>query len=86
MQKHAEMYFVCVIEEEATRRIVASGTLVVEQKFIRQCGKVQPLFDCLRKVGHIEDIVVHDSQRGKNFGRLYDRFVSSMPMLIEQHH
>jgi glucosamine-phosphate N-acetyltransferase len=62
MKSRPGEYFVIVIEELApTRRIVASGSILVEQKFIRKCGKV----------GHIEDIVVHESQRGKNFGRKY---------------
>ncbi|KAF9580171.1 Glucosamine-phosphate N-acetyltransferase-like protein, partial [Lunasporangiospora selenospora] len=52
------VYHIVVIEDLAASRIVATGTLVVEQKFLRSCGKA----------GHIEDIVVHDSQRGKKFG------------------
>ncbi|KAG0354148.1 N-acetyltransferase, partial [Gamsiella multidivaricata] len=52
------VYHVVVIEELAKSRIVATGTLIVEQKFLRGCAKA----------GHIEDIVVHDSQRGKKFG------------------
>lgn len=59
MKERRGEYFVVVIEELATRRIVASGSIIVERKFIRQCGRV----------GHVEDIVVHESQRGKNFGR-----------------
>ncbi|KAJ1951472.1 Glucosamine-phosphate N-acetyltransferase-like protein [Linderina macrospora] len=51
-------YFVIVIEDQESGRIVASGTLVVEQKFIRMCGRV----------GHIEDIVVAKGQQGKRFG------------------
>jgi glucosamine-phosphate N-acetyltransferase len=59
--KQSQTTRVVVIEEPTTGRIVASGSLLVERKFIRQCGLV----------GHIEDIVVHDSQRGKNLGRMY---------------
>ncbi|KAF9416409.1 Glucosamine-phosphate N-acetyltransferase-like protein [Podila epigama] len=58
------VYHTVVIEELAQSRIVATGTLIVEQKFLRGCAKA----------GHIEDIVVHDSQRGKKFGiRLIDQ-------------
>ncbi|KAJ1731705.1 Glucosamine-phosphate N-acetyltransferase-like protein [Coemansia biformis] len=52
-------YFVVVIEDLASQRIVATGTLVVEQKFLRMCGRV----------GHIEDIVVAEGQEGKRFGK-----------------
>ncbi|KAJ2543596.1 Glucosamine-phosphate N-acetyltransferase-like protein [Coemansia sp. RSA 1933] len=56
--QRAGCYFVIVIENLETNTIVASGTLVVEQKFIRGCGRV----------GHIEDIVVAKGQQGKRFG------------------
>ncbi|KAJ2481483.1 Glucosamine-phosphate N-acetyltransferase-like protein [Coemansia sp. RSA 2131] len=51
-------YFVIVVEDLQTETIVASGTLVVEQKFLRGCGRV----------GHVEDIVVAKGQQGKRFG------------------
>eukprot|EP00834_Sanchytrium_tribonematis_P001631 NODE_41_length_34096_cov_2.002235.p27 type:complete len:136 gc:universal NODE_41_length_34096_cov_2.002235:19726-20133(+) len=51
-------YYIVVIEDLNNQRIVGAGTLVNEKKFIRHCGKV----------GHIEDIVVDESQRGKRFG------------------
>ncbi|KAF9920496.1 Glucosamine-phosphate N-acetyltransferase-like protein [Linnemannia zychae] len=64
MRRCENVYHIVVIEELAERRIVATGTLIVEQKFLRGCAKA----------GHIEDIVVHDSQRGKKFGiRLIDQ-------------
>ncbi|KAG0225572.1 Glucosamine-phosphate N-acetyltransferase-like protein [Actinomortierella wolfii] len=64
MRRAPGVYHTVVIEDLAQSRIVASGTLIVEQKFIRGGGKA----------GHIEDIVVHDSQRGKKFGiRLIDQ-------------
>ncbi|GAN07842.1 glucosamine 6-phosphate N-acetyltransferase [Mucor ambiguus] len=54
--------YIIVIEED--NKIVASATLLVEYKFLRKCGIV----------GHIEDVVVHDSQRGKKLGiRLIDQ-------------
>ncbi len=59
MKKRNDQYFVIVIEELSSSKIVASGTVLVEKKFIRGCGSV----------GHIEDIVVHDSQRGKSYGK-----------------
>ncbi|KAG0299686.1 Glucosamine-phosphate N-acetyltransferase-like protein [Dissophora globulifera] len=64
MARCQNVYHVVVIEDLNQARIVATGTLIVEQKFLRGCGKA----------GHIEDIVVHDSQRGKKFGiRLIDQ-------------
>ncbi|KAJ1719611.1 Glucosamine-phosphate N-acetyltransferase-like protein [Coemansia erecta] len=51
-------YLVIVIEDLSTQKIVASGSLIVEQKFLRNCGRV----------GHIEDIVVAKGQQGKRFG------------------
>lgn len=51
-------YFPVVVEH--LNRIVGSGTLLVEKKIIRGCGLV----------GHMEDIVVDQSQRGKNLGKL----------------
>ena len=40
-------------------RIVASGSLLIERKFIRGCGSC----------GHIEDVVVDASQRGTGLGK-----------------
>ena len=48
--------YVFVVEEKG--KIIATGTLLVERKFARGCGLC----------GHIEDIVVDSSQRGKGMG------------------
>ena len=48
-----------VVEQESTKEIVASGTLLIEKKLIRNYGKV----------GHIEDIVVHEKMRGYGLGK-----------------
>mmetsp|Transcript_12043 Transcript_12043/g.12972 ORF Transcript_12043/g.12972 Transcript_12043/m.12972 type:complete len:151 (-) Transcript_12043:80-532(-) len=53
-----DTYYIRVITDESGR-VVATGTLFVERKFIRNCGSV----------GHIEDIVVDQGQRGKNLGK-----------------
>ncbi len=52
-------YYIIVIEHISTQKIVGCGTLFVEQKFIHSSGKV----------GHVEDVVVLDSQRGKQLGK-----------------
>ncbi|OZJ06968.1 hypothetical protein BZG36_00242 [Bifiguratus adelaidae] len=56
--KSQKSYFVNVIEEISTGKVVASATLIAEYKFLHECGKI----------GHIEDVVVSDTQRGKRFG------------------
>lgn len=58
MLQHPESYMPIVIETQG--RIVACGTLLIEYKFIHDCGKL----------GHIEDIVVASEQRGTGLGRL----------------
>ncbi|CAI5506647.1 unnamed protein product [Closterium sp. Naga37s-1] len=51
-------YRIVVVEDTVSNRVVGTGTLLIEFKFLRSCGKV----------GHIEDIVVHSSMRGKHLG------------------
>jgi len=53
-------YFVTVIEDTRKNKIIGSATLVVERKFIRNCA--------LR--GQLEDVVVDDTYRGKQLGKL----------------
>lgn len=45
---------------EFNNKIVASGTLIIEPKFIRNCNYA----------GHIEDIVVDEKNRGHGLARL----------------
>ncbi|KAH7405055.1 hypothetical protein KP509_15G055000 [Ceratopteris richardii] len=58
-------YFVAVIEFEG--RIVATGTLLIEKKFVHQCGSV----------GHIEDVVVDADMRGRHLGQKIVNFLTS---------
>ena len=60
MRSRSDEYFCIVILEPSTLDVVACGTVLVERKCIRSCGKV----------GHIEDIVVNATQRRKNFGKI----------------
>lgn len=48
-----------VLFNSLENKVVANGTLVIEKKFIHQCGKV----------GHIEDIVVDPKCQGMGLGR-----------------
>jgi len=59
MERHAETYHVFVVVQKSTQKIVGSGTLLVEHKFIRDLGKV----------GHIEDIVVLKEMQGEGLGK-----------------
>ena len=45
---------------EDNNRIIASGTILIENKFIHNCGKA----------AHIEDIVVDKKCRGKGLGKI----------------
>jgi glucosamine-phosphate N-acetyltransferase len=50
-------HLIYVIEDN--NKIIASGTLLIENKFIHNCSKV----------GHIEDIVVDKKYRGHGLGK-----------------
>ncbi|OWF37585.1 glucosamine 6-phosphate N-acetyltransferase-like isoform X1 [Mizuhopecten yessoensis] len=55
-----DSYYITVIEDTSTGQVIASGTLVKEQKFIHKCSAR----------GRIEDIVVDDKYRGRQLGKL----------------
>ncbi|EYU17479.1 hypothetical protein MIMGU_mgv1a016916mg [Erythranthe guttata] len=57
---------ICVIEDKDLGKIVATGSVFIEKKFIRNCGKV----------GHVEDVVVDSSVRGKKLGKKVIEFLS----------
>lgn len=54
----AQAYYVISIIDKATDRVVASGTVFIEKKFLRGLGSV----------GHIEDIAVSKDMQGKKLG------------------
>ena len=70
MQQRSDTYMPIVILHG--ERVVACGTLVVEQKFIHNCGAL----------GHIEDIVVASEQRGTGLGKL---LIEQLKMLAFRH-
>ncbi|KAJ0961731.1 hypothetical protein J5N97_000050 [Dioscorea zingiberensis] len=52
-------HFIAVFEDPVTSRIVATGSVFIEKKFLRGCSSV----------GHIEDIVVDATARGRRLGQ-----------------
>ena len=66
MQRYDELfprlekfYKILVIEDLRKQKIIGAGSVIIESKFVRNLGLC----------GHIEDIVVDKSYRGKNLGR-----------------
>lgn len=53
-------YFVTVIEDTRNQSIIGAATLVIEHKFIHDCGLK----------ARLEDVVVNDTYRGKQLGKL----------------
>ncbi|KAH6821648.1 DNA ligase IV-binding protein [Perilla frutescens var. hirtella] len=64
--KYGNDHLICVIEDKDSGKIIATGSVFIEKKFIRNCGKV----------GHIEDVVVDSSVRGKHLGKKIIEFLS----------
>ncbi|KAL1545704.1 Glucosamine-phosphate N-acetyltransferase-like protein [Salvia divinorum] len=64
--KYGNDHLICVIEDEDSGKIIATGSVFIEKKFIRNCGKV----------GHIEDVVVDSNVRGKHLGKKIIEFLS----------
>ncbi|CAJ0962131.1 unnamed protein product [Ranitomeya imitator] len=58
--KKTENYYVIVVEDLNLGQIVATATLIIENKFIHGCAKR----------GRIEEVVVSDQCRGKQLGKL----------------
>ncbi|KAL1205872.1 Glucosamine 6-phosphate N-acetyltransferase [Cardamine amara subsp. amara] len=63
---YGEEHVICVIEEETSGKIAATGSAMIEKKFLRNCGKA----------GHIEDVVVDSRFRGKQLGKKVVEFLS----------
>ena len=59
-------HVICVIEDEQLEKIIATGSVFIEKKFLRNCGKV----------GHIEDVVVDSSARGFQLGKKIVEFLA----------
>ncbi|CAI9107208.1 OLC1v1006513C1 [Oldenlandia corymbosa var. corymbosa] len=66
LAKLGDDHLICVIEDSQTGKIAATGSVFIEKKFIRSCGKV----------GHIEDVVVDSSIRGMQLGKKVVEFLT----------
>ncbi|XP_046971124.1 probable glucosamine 6-phosphate N-acetyltransferase [Vanessa cardui] len=64
-------YYVTVIEDKRISKIIGAATLTIEQKFIHNCS--------VR--GRLEDVVVNDTYRGKQLGKL---IVVTVSLLAEE--
>ncbi|XP_068653831.1 glucosamine 6-phosphate N-acetyltransferase-like [Aristolochia californica] len=65
LSSHGDDHIIIVIDENHSQKIITIGSLFIEKKFIRNCGKV----------GHIEDIVVDSNVRGKHLRQMIMRFL-----------
>ncbi|KAM7522443.1 hypothetical protein LguiA_012345 [Lonicera macranthoides] len=63
---YGDDHVICVIEDENLGKIIATGSVFVEKKFLRNCGKV----------GHIEDVVVDSKARGMQLGMKIIEFLT----------
>ncbi|KAK6533265.1 Glucosamine-phosphate N-acetyltransferase-like protein [Orbilia ellipsospora] len=68
--KNEDTYTILCITDEAGQ-VCATGSLIVERKFIRNCGLV----------GHIEDIAVAKDKQGKRLGL---RMIQALDHIAEQ--
>ncbi|PWA85496.1 Acyl-CoA N-acyltransferase [Artemisia annua] len=58
LKSYGDDHIICVIKDVSRSKIVATGSMFMEKKFVRSCGKA----------GHIEDVVVDSSARGMQKG------------------
>ncbi|KAI1302403.1 putative glucosamine 6-phosphate N-acetyltransferase [Halotydeus destructor] len=60
MKKASGCYYILVLEDESTRKIAGSATLLIEFKFIHEAA--------LR--ARLEDVVVDEAYRGRHLGKI----------------
>lgn len=73
MKDSGDTYYVTVIEDLNKRLVVATGTLIIEQKFIHECATR----------GRIEDLVVNIEYRGHHFGKIIVKILESLAMKLK---
>lgn len=59
ISSYGDDHLICVIEDDDSGKIIATGSVFIEKKFLRNCGKV----------GHIEDVVVDSGAQGMQLGK-----------------
>ena len=72
LMKNAGSYHIIVIEDTSSGKIIATATLVIEQKFIHNCA--------LR--GRLEDVVVNNKYRGKHLGKLVINVILQLALYL----
>ncbi|CAB3398536.1 unnamed protein product [Caenorhabditis bovis] len=68
MNTNPKSYYITVIEDEASGKVVASASLVLEWKFIHEAGSR----------GRIEDVVTSKDYRGRNFSSFLNALLVSL--------
>lgn len=74
-------YYVTVIEDTRKNQIIGAASLIIERKFIHNCAVVSqessPVqysytlsYSFTLQRGRLEDVVVNDTYRGKQLGKL----------------
>lgn len=66
LSSQGDDHVICVIEDNHSGKIIGTGSVFIEKKFLRNCGKV----------GHIEDVVVDTNARGMNLGKKIIKFLT----------
>ncbi|XP_044483100.1 glucosamine 6-phosphate N-acetyltransferase-like isoform X2 [Mangifera indica] len=66
LSAYGDNHIVCVIEDHSGK-IIATGSMFIEKKFLRNCGKV----------GHIEDVVIDAGARGMQLGKKIIKFLTN---------
>ncbi|XP_038702228.1 glucosamine 6-phosphate N-acetyltransferase-like isoform X2 [Tripterygium wilfordii] len=66
LSSYGDDHLICVIEDDLSGKIIASGSIFIEKKFLRNCGKV----------GHIEDVVVDANERRLQLGKRVVEFLT----------
>ena len=70
--KNDTLQAMVVVEDLESGLVCAAGTMVIESKFIHECGRI----------GHLEDVVVHYGLRAKGLGK---RVVERAAELAQEH-
>jgi len=73
ISKSHSTYQIWVIEDIQTEIIVGNATLIIERKFIHNCGRA----------GHIEDVVISPTYRGQKLGAALIEFLTELSSIFK---